>query len=102
MRSIVFAAILWSCGAHLLRKDGLGGDEIPYQYPIVDVHVPEPALSSTDRETADVAHAATQRELKQLQARIEEHHALVVSTMQKLTSKLQRIADAAGRATPKM
>lgn len=80
----------------LRRERGITGDPVPPPYPVVNVHVSEPAMNAADFKSAAIAHQHKQGSLLQL----EEHVALLekqtLATMATLAEQVKSVGDLIG------
>merc|ERR1712176_1562451 len=84
--------------AHALSLEGIIGDQTPPQYPIIDVHVPEPAVSSLEKNKAADQNIEEQAGLDNLKSQMDAQHSLLIHTMQSLAAKIEELANMADRA----
>merc|ERR1711920_646224 len=70
---------------------GLQGDEVPPQYPIIDVHIPEGEFSRTRQHVIAEEEEEISEELNQLHNRMVAKSAMVARTIKSLQNRLQTL-----------
>jgi hypothetical protein len=87
-----FLLVLFS--AEGLRKQrGVTGDPSPLTYPVVSVHVSEPAVGADDFKLAATRHQLEQDSLMELEARIASMEEQTLATMAGLAQQVKHVGD---------
>ena len=87
-----FLLVLFS--AEGLRKQrGVTGDPSPLPYPVVNVHVSEPAVGADDFTLATTRHQLEQDSLMKLEARIASMEEQTLATMAALAQEVKHVGD---------
>merc|ERR1711920_365679 len=69
---------------------GLQGDEVPPQYPIIDVHIPEGEFSRTRQHVIAEEEEEISEELNQLHNRLIAKSAMVARIIKSLQDEFQK------------
>ena len=81
-------------GIHTVDKPGgVAGDPVPPQYPVVNVHVPEPSMGADDFKSAAIARQREQDDLLSLEEHIASMEKQTSATMATLALQVQNVAD---------
>ena len=90
LKFISFLFILSS--AKVLRKP-LGGDPVPPPYPVVNVHIPEPALGADDFKFAMIAQQHGQDSLLTLEKHMSSMEKQSLTTLASLSQEMKSVID---------
>ena len=92
LKFILFSMVLLSVEA-LRKPGGVAGDPVPPQYPVVNVHVPEPSMGADDFKSAAIARRREQDDLLSLEEHIASMEKQTSATMVTLALQVQNVAD---------
>ena len=77
----------------LRKPGGVVGDPVPPPYPVLNVHVPEPAIGADEFKLATIARQHEQDALLSLAERIESTEKQVSATMATLALQVKKVGD---------
>ena len=77
----------------LRKQRGVTGDPSPPPYPVVNVHVSEPAMGADDFKLAATAHQHEQDSLLELEAHIASMEEQTLATMAALAQEVKHVGD---------
>eukprot|EP00933_Yihiella_yeosuensis_P011653 TRINITY_DN119157_c0_g1_i1.p1 TRINITY_DN119157_c0_g1~~TRINITY_DN119157_c0_g1_i1.p1 ORF type:complete len:201 (-),score=30.74 TRINITY_DN119157_c0_g1_i1:93-653(-) len=74
-----------------MTSGGIVGDQVPMQYPVVDVHVPEPVVGRSEKQWANELLLERQKILSKVQAKLDAYSTLVESVVADLNKKMEAV-----------
>ena len=93
-----FASILFVVvsAEGLRRERGIIGDPVPPPYPVVNVHVSEPAMNAADFKSAAISHQHEQGSLLQLEEHVSLLEKQTLATTATLAERVKSVGDQIG------
>lgn len=92
LKLTLFSLVLFSVEG-LRKPGGVSGDPMPPQYPVVNVHVPEPSMGANDFKSTAIARQREQDALLRLEEHIASMEKQTSATMATLALQVQNVAE---------
>merc|ERR1712232_340382 len=68
---------------------GIVGDQVPAQYPVIDVHLPEPAVSKFEKQLAATESQEKAALIGEVRAKLEAMQNVMLGSVSALSAKIE-------------